>query len=180
LPEQLHSLPYASISGVHLWLDREITSEQHVAFSNMLAQWLFRAPFVNPKDHGHYYQVIISGSQSIDHLDAREVVSRLLQELPSVLPLARDVKVLRYKVVTDPFAVFSIRPKVHASRPSSLTPLTRLTLAGDYIQTGWPATMEGAVISGRMAAREVLILEGRTLSIDPGLPKGRLARWLIN
>jgi uncharacterized protein with NAD-binding domain and iron-sulfur cluster len=87
---------------------------------------------------------------------------------------------LASRVVTDPQSVFSIRPEVDAARPDSPTALPSLHLAGDFVQTGWPATMEGAVISGRKAANNVLRFLGhRPTEIRDGLPKNWLTRRLI-
>jgi uncharacterized protein with NAD-binding domain and iron-sulfur cluster len=89
-------------------------------------------------------------------------------------------------VVTDPKSVFSIRPEVDAIRPAALTDLPWLLLAGDWTQTGWPATMEGAVISGRIAADAALKrfgLPGSESAPANGLlatlPPSFLARWVI-
>ncbi|WP_372895690.1 FAD-dependent oxidoreductase, partial [Stieleria sp.] len=80
------------------------------------------------------------------------------------------------------------RPDVDAIRPAATTQLPWLALAGDWTQTGWPATMEGAVISGRLAAQAFAQQHGRDSHPDvvppnrylcPGLPPGRLARWMI-
>jgi uncharacterized protein with NAD-binding domain and iron-sulfur cluster len=76
--------------------------------------------------------------------------------------------------------VFSLRPEVAALRPAASTPLPWLHLAGDWIDTGWPATMEGAVISGRMAANSIAAREDLSpVEIDPGLPRRWLARTMI-
>jgi uncharacterized protein with NAD-binding domain and iron-sulfur cluster len=69
--------------------------------------------------------------------------------------------VLRTKVVTEHTATFSAVPGVDAFRPTQETPVPRLYLAGDYTDTGWPATMEGAVRSGYRAAEAVLRAVGR-------------------
>ncbi len=109
-----------------------------------------------------------------------EVVQRVVGELAAAFPPAAAAKLLHSRVVTDPQAVFSIRPEVDAVRPASRTALPCLHLAGDYVQTGWPATMEGAVISGRLAANGVLRkLGGTPATISDGLPRNWLSRLLI-
>ena len=81
---------------------------------------------------------------------------------------------------THPAAVFSVRPGVDRFRPPQQTPVANLALAGDWTATGWPATMEGAVRSGYLAAEGVLKQLGREQRIlVPDLPRGRLARMLI-
>ena len=103
-----------------------------------------------------------------------------MSDLQHVSAEAKQARVLHSRVVTDPNSVFSIRPEVLELRPSSSTALPWFHLAGDWIDTGWPATMEGAVISGRMAANSIAKQEGwQPIEIDSGLPRGLLARALI-
>jgi squalene-associated FAD-dependent desaturase len=179
--DDLQRFPTSPITGLHLWFDREITSQAHAVMVGTISQWLFRDPIDSPRDSvEHYYQVVISASHQARQLPREELVDRVLVELRHAFPEARAATLLRHRIVTDPRAVFSIRPEVDAMRPPARTPLPWLHLAGDWIATGWPATMEGAVISGRMAAASVLDREGITpVDIDPGLPPSWLARWLI-
>lgn len=182
-------IPASPISGIHLWFDRPITSKPHAVLVGTTAQWLFRdeavsrvapAPSSPTRGTGHYYQVVISAAERSGPNGREPLVRQVVGELRQLFPEARQAKLLRNRVVTDPLAVFSIRPEVESVRPSSRTLLPCLHLAGDWIATGWPATMEGAVISGRMAAGSVCETEGLTPpTIDPGLPRGWLARKLV-
>jgi uncharacterized protein with NAD-binding domain and iron-sulfur cluster len=70
-------------------------------------------------------------------------------------------RLVRSKVVTEHTATYSVVPGVDALRPPQQTPVPHLYLAGDYTATGWPATMEGAVRSGYLAAEAVLSRVGR-------------------
>ncbi len=146
-----------------------------------ISQWLFRDPIDSTRGaQDHYYQVVISASHDARQLPREALVDQVLGELRHAFPKAGDARLLRHRIVTDPKSVFSIRPEVEAIRPPARTPLPWLHLAGDWIATGWPATMEGAVISGRMAAASVLDREGLApVSVDPGLRPAWLARWLI-
>ncbi len=174
------ALPNSSISGVHLWFDRPITSQPHAVLVGTLSQWLFQREPAEASPQGHYYKVVISGARSLRSLTHAEVVQRVVGELAAAFPPAAAAKLLHSRVVTDPQSVFSIRPEVDAVRPPSRTALPCLQLAGDYVQTGWPATMEGAVISGRMAANGVLRkLGGVPATISEGLPRNWLSRLLI-
>lgn len=175
------AFPTSSISGVHLWFDRPITSQPHAVLVGTLSQWLFqREESPEPASPGHYYQVVISAARTRRSMTHDQVVQRVVAELAAAFPAAASAKLLHSRVVTDPQSVFSIRPEVDAVRPRSRTALPCLHLAGDYVQTGWPATMEGAVISGRMAANGVLRkLGGVPATISDGLPKNWLSRLLI-
>jgi uncharacterized protein with NAD-binding domain and iron-sulfur cluster len=87
------------------------------------------------------------------------------QDLAEVFPMLRDAKMLRMQVVTDPQAVFSVGVKCSELRPKTDIPGTNVWLAGDWIQTGWPATMEGAILSGWTAAESILASWGTPIRI---------------
>jgi squalene-associated FAD-dependent desaturase len=180
-PREWEAIPASAITGMHLWFDRQITQRPHAVLVGTLAQWLFRQPLAEPSSPaGYYYQVVISASRAHRGESQQELVSQVMDELRHEFPLARQATLLRSKVVTDPQSVFSVSPEVERLRPQARTALPWFHLAGDWIRTGWPATMEGAVISGRMAAESVRRSEGRPgTAIDPGLTPGQLAKWMI-
>lgn len=182
-PREWAAFPASPISGVHLWFDRPITAAPHAVLVGTLAQWMFSRPaeaVTDPSRSGHYYQVVISASRSVRQLPNDAVIRQVVEELGVAFPEARVARLLAARVVTDPQAVFSVSPSVEAARPETATRLASLHLAGDFVRTGWPATMEGAVISGRQAAASVLRALGRPpCPVSPGLPWGMLARWLI-
>jgi uncharacterized protein with NAD-binding domain and iron-sulfur cluster len=104
----------------------------------------------------------------------------VLAELASIWPEASRAVLTRSWVVTEHGATFAVRPGVDTLRPPQRTPIEGLFLAGDWTATGWPATMEGAVRSGYLAAEGITEDLGRPeLFVQPGLPAGRLARWLL-
>ena len=141
------------ITAVHLWFDRSITRLGEAVLVGRLSQWIFRRSGNDPEEAacGHYYQVVISGSRDLADCDRREVVRRVCGELAALWPAARQARLLRSRVVTNPQAVFSMRPGIQRLRPPQATPVENLALAGDWTSTGWPATMEGAVRSGYLA-----------------------------
>jgi uncharacterized protein with NAD-binding domain and iron-sulfur cluster len=123
---------------------------------------------------------VISASRQTRQLPKDELITRVLAELRHAFVDARDANLIRHRVVTDPKSVFSIRPEVEATRPPARTALPWLHLAGDWIDTGWPATMEGAVISGRLAANNILEQLGHhQIPVDAGLPRSWLSKLLI-
>ncbi|MBS0210337.1 MAG: FAD-dependent oxidoreductase [Planctomycetes bacterium] len=147
----------APITGVHLWFDRPITELPHAVLVGTLSQWLFQrsgAATANetPNAGEHYYQIVISASYALDTISKEELITRVLGELRQVFPAAREAQLVRSRVVTDPHAVFSPVPNVDELRPAQATPIANLALAGDWTASGWPATMEGAVRSGYLAA----------------------------
>jgi squalene-associated FAD-dependent desaturase len=173
--EQLESSP---ITGVHLWFDRPIMDLPHAVLVGTLSQWVFHRVWPTKSD-GHYYQVVISASRSLAEMPREEAVRQIVGELQRVFPVALNAKLLRSRVVTEQHAVFSPRPGVESLRPPATTPLENLALAGDWIATDWPATMEGAVRSGYRAAEVTLAALGHPQSCAVAeLPEAWLS-WLL-
>ena len=174
---EMDQVPEAPITGVHLWFDRPLTQTPHMVMLDSLSQWWFRCP-VGGGDPG-YGQVVISGSHDLRAMDHDEIVDRVVSELRAHFPEGEAARLVRSKVVTDPRSVFSTSPATLNRRPTSDSGVGGIVLAGDFVDTGWPATMEGAVISGRMAAAEIVRAMGsdNTVEIET-VPRGRLLRWL--
>ncbi|TWU00848.1 hydroxysqualene dehydroxylase HpnE [Stieleria varia] len=185
--DAVSGFPTSPITGMHLWFDRPITTLDHAVMVGTRAQWLFHVA----SQSEHYYQVVISASRQPEGETKSHLVETVLGELHHAFPRSRDAKLLRSQVVMDPKSVFSIRPDVEKKRPDATTALPWLHLAGDWTNTGWPATMEGAVISGRLAAASVLRQSGGVADAPPeddspeqpvsvtGQPAGWLAKMLI-
>jgi uncharacterized protein with NAD-binding domain and iron-sulfur cluster len=104
----------------------------------------------------HYYQIVISGSRNLLPIRSEKLGSLIHQDLAGVFPAAGKSKLLRCKAVTDPHSVFSVTPGSWRDRPECRTSIENLWLAGDWTRTGWPSTMESAVRSGLLAAKQVL------------------------
>jgi len=178
----LSEIPAAPISSVHLWLDREITSLAHAVFVDHLSQWMFNRARLDKRhqnEDSYYYQIVISASFNLKNMSQSEVVETVFDDLKSAFPQAANAGILRSRVVTEHKAVFSPGPGVRAKRPSQSTPVENLHLAGDWTDTDWPATMEGAVRSGYLAAESVLEQLGTPETVlQDDLKTGRLARWM--
>jgi squalene-associated FAD-dependent desaturase len=179
--EQIEAAP---ITGVHLWFDREITPLPHAVLVGKLSQWIFnrgrRTGGESGPPGGHYYQVVISASRNLAGRDRDEVLTEIVAELASVWPAAKSATLLHARIVTEQAAVFSVRPGIERLRPSQQTPIANLALAGDWTRTGWPATMEGAVRSGYLAAEAILKSFGQSETLlVADLPRGWLAKRIL-
>src|SRR5262249_22738510 len=108
----------------------------------------------------HYLQVVVSAARQFRGLGHEEVQRRIVEELASLFPAAQTDAVLRARVVTEHAATFSAVPGVDRWRPDQASPINNLLVAGDWTATGWPATMEGAVRSGYLAAEKLLARKG--------------------
>ena len=94
----------------------------------------------------------------------------MVAELRQLFPRLADAKLLRARVVTEHAATFSAVPGVDRWRPGQASPVANLLLAGDWTATGWPATMEGAVRSGYLAAEALLERAGQPATlVQPNL-----------
>jgi zeta-carotene desaturase len=144
-PEMSHS----PITGIHLWFDRQITELPHATLLDRTIQWMFN------KGGGRQIQLVVSASRTLISMSRGEIVSLAVSELAEYFPRVKQAQVLKAHVVKEVRATFSAEPGVEARRPPSRTILPNVFLAGDYTRSGWPATMEGAVRSGYLAAEEV-------------------------
>src|SRR5205807_6093265 len=109
----------------------------------------------------YYVQVVVSAARQFRGLSHGEVQARVTAEMARLFPRAKEGELVRARVVTEHAATFSAVPGVDILRPGQETPLENLYLAGDWTATGWPATMEGAVRSGYLAAEALLRRAGR-------------------
>jgi len=170
--DQLETVP---ILGAHLWFDRPVLPWPHAALMGGPLQWLFD----KPGEDGHAVHGVISAARDWTAVPKEQCLDVFVRQIQSTLPSAREAKLIRGVIVIEKRATFAPLPGVDRLRPAQAPPpggITGLFLAGDYTQTGWPATMEGAVRSGYLAAEAVLNQPGRFLV--PSLPRQCPARWL--
>ena len=130
---------------------------------------------------GQYLQLVISASYDLLKKSREEIIDLCLKEVRHALPAAREAQLVKATVIKEAAATFSPEPGVDRWRPAQETKIPRLFLAGDWTQTGWPATMEGAVRSGYLAAEAVLRSAGAPAKfLQPDLPLDRLVRLLFH
>jgi len=142
------------ITSVHLWFDRPVMSLPHAVLVDCLGHWVFNRGEVAAGEF--YLQVVVSAARELRGLGRDEISRRIVEELGGVFPPLRAAKLVRAKVVTEHTATFSAVPGVDRWRPPQASPLANLAVAGDWTATAWPATMEGAVRSGYLAAEVIL------------------------
>ena len=155
---QIPTLHSAPITSLHLWFDRSITPLPHAVLVGRLSQWVFAR---SQESGGHYYQVVISASHELAGRQREDVLREVHSDLNAIFPTARSAELLRWQMITEQEAVFSVRPGLEALRPSQRTSISGLFLAGDWTATGWPSTMESAVRSGYLATEAALQAAGR-------------------
>ncbi len=155
----LRHLETSPITSVHLWYDRQVTTLPHVVLVDCVGQWVFNRGEVGSGEY--YLQVVVSAARQFRGLGHDEVQRRIVAELAHLFPKASLAALRRARVVTEHGATFSAVPGVDRWRPLQATGMGNLFLAGDWTATAWPATMEGAVRSGYLAAEALLERLGR-------------------
>jgi squalene-associated FAD-dependent desaturase len=112
------------------------------------------------QNQGSYIELVVSSSRSLVEKSRHEIIDLALSELYEFFPDARDANLVKSTVIKELHATYSPRPGIDAYRPRPETVWPRIFLAGDWTATGWPATMEGAVRSGYLAAQCVARVGG--------------------
>jgi zeta-carotene desaturase len=155
------------ITGIHLWFDRQITDLPHAVLLDRTIQWMFhKSKLLNRAGDGSYVELVVSASNSLVEMGRQEIIDLAVRELAEFFPAVREAKLTKATVIKEIHATYSPRPGVDAYRPRAQSAWPRVFLAGDWTDTGWPATMEGAVRSGYLAAEA---LTGRCFLV-PDLP----------
>jgi zeta-carotene desaturase len=146
----LSAFTHSPITGIHLWFDRPITNLPHATLLDRTIQWMYN------KQEGRHVQLVVSASRSLTEMPRGDVIDLALKELTEFFPSVAHAQLERAHVVKEVRATFSAAPGLESQRPPQSTAVSNLFLAGDWTRTGWPATMEGAVRSGYLAAEAVL------------------------
>jgi len=175
LAHQLEKFATSPITGIHLWFDREISELDHAVLLDRTIQWMFhksriiefrnqeaRDPGAGKNGRGSYVELVVSCSRSLVERPKGEIVQLALEELKEFVPQARNATLVKSTVIKEVHATYSPAPGVDELRPPAATAWAHVFLAGDYTATGWPATMEGAVRSGYLAAQALARTAGET------------------
>ena len=173
-------LNVSPITSVHVWLDRSVMKEPFLASIDQTIQWVFNKTDLNGSGSaGQYLQLVISASRALAQQSQQEIITMCRKELVDLIPGSDGAKWIRAIVIRENAATFSPAPGSDRWRPAARTPIHNFFLAGDWTQTGWPATMEGAVRSGYGAAEAILASQGRQIHlVRPELPVSPLPSLL--
>ena len=150
LLDRARRMSSSPIVTVNLWFDRRVLDEPFIGLPGRAMQWVFDKRLVFGGEASHL-SLVSSGASAILARSNDELIRTAHDELLAALPELRSARLLRATVVREPRATFSLAPGSPA-RPSTQTEVTGLFLAGDWIDTGLPATIESAVRSGHRAA----------------------------
>ena len=178
--QKIGGLSTAPIVNVHLWYDRPVMKEEFVAFVDHPIQWVFNKSRILSNNHPpatpttisisleeepstaipieeewQYLCISLSGAWDYIQMPKEELLEMFIEAMASVFPEAKDARVMRSLIVKQDQATFRCIPGAADMRASTQTPLENLFLAGDWTDTGWPSTMEGAVRSGVKTAQAI-------------------------
>ena len=184
LRDKISHFETAPITGIHLWFDRQVTDLDHAVLLDRTIQWMFHKSRLQPmraeasNGSGSYIELVVSSSKTLIDKTRSEIVDLALAEVREFFPAAREATLVKSTVIKELNATYSPRPGIDAHRPGAGTAWPRVFLAGDWTATGWPATMEGAVRSGYLAAEAIARRAGNKESrfISPDLPAKGLMR----
>jgi zeta-carotene desaturase len=142
------------ICSVHLWFDREITELEHAVLLDREIHWLYNQSRLQGRS-GNYIELVVSATRAFAALSREEAIGQALRELAEFFPRVKEAKLEKVALVKEVHATFGVPPGIDAARPAAVSPWPNLFLAGDWVQTGWPSTMESAARSGHLAAEAV-------------------------
>ena len=176
----LEAFQFSPILGVHLHFAEPVMDLPHLILAGQSVHWIFNKGL--DEEGRQHLHVVISAADDWMPLDEEAILARVLEEIRPALPRTAEHEPVTVRAVKEKRATFRATPEIEPVRPPSAPgavgiqsgDIEALYLAGDWCATGWPATMEGAVRSGYLAAAAIN-------GTDPGIedvPAGRLAGWL--
>jgi 15-cis-phytoene desaturase len=159
--KQLEGLEGVPVINVHLWFDRKLTDIDHLLFSRspLLSVYADMSntcrEYANP-DKSMLELVLAPAKDWIGKSD-EDIVAATMVELEKLFPdqIPEPAKVLKYHVVKTPRSVYKATPGRQECRPSQTTPISNFYLTGDYTMQRYLASMEGAVLSGKLTAQAI-------------------------
>jgi squalene-associated FAD-dependent desaturase len=156
LAARLRALGSSPIVNLHVVYDRPVSELAFAAGVDTPVQYVFDRSPAAGLERGRYLAISLSAAESQMRMSVERLRERYLAALAELFPRARFAKVEHFLVTREHAATFRAAPGSASLRPGSETAVRGLLLAGSFTDTGWPATLEGAVRSGHAAARDAL------------------------
>lgn len=147
-------IPDSTIVSVYLWLDRPLPIPMVLGFLDSPLHWLFSREEIEGHTHAgrHLYVAVISAADALADQTPEALLALTVGELHRFIPEAKAAQVKHQFVYKAKSATFRASPAVEKIRPLAATEWNNFWIAGDWTNTGLPATIEGAVWSGQRAA----------------------------
>ena len=154
----LGAIEYSPIVAVHLWFERPVMEERVIAFIDLGLQWVFNDSALRGKttDRSQHIVISLSGAHEWERMSKREVLELVVAAMKTAFPDARGNRIVNSSVVKTLEATIKVNRVSAPNRLKTSTDVPSIFLAGDWTDTGLPATMEGAVQSGNAAGALVV------------------------
>jgi squalene-associated FAD-dependent desaturase len=165
--EALRALGTSPIVNLHVVYDRVVMDEPFAAGVETPMQWIFDRTAAAGLKNGQCLTVSLSAADAYVGASREELREQFEPALQRLFPAASNAQLVKFFVTCERAATFRGAPGTASMRPKTETGVRSIALAGAWTDTGWPATMEGAVRSGNNAARAALISVG----VREGLPE---------
>ncbi|MCH7643256.1 MAG: FAD-dependent oxidoreductase [Myxococcales bacterium] len=164
--EALRALGKSPIMNLHIVYDRVVMDEPFAAGVETPMQWIFDHTAAAGLPSGQCLTVSLSAADAYLGVSREKLREQFEPALQRLFPAAKDAQIVEFFVTCERAATFRGAPGTASMRPKTETGVRTISLAGSWTDTGWPATMEGAVRSGNNAARAALLSVG----VRTGLP----------
>ena len=154
----LDKFEYNPIMTINIFLDRSIEADFPLAFIDSPLQWMFPHPHKAASQTDYGYALVISAANYWADKSREEIIDMVSVELLNHLGVRFETthKLLKYKIIKEKRATIAQTPEFVRERPGTETGIPNFFLAGDWIDTGLPATIEGAMVSGRLAMESII------------------------
>jgi zeta-carotene desaturase len=146
------------IMTIYVWFNATVMEDLFVALLDSPIQWVFNRSLLlsSPSSSGQLLALVKSGAYGLVSKSNAELTQLAIQELSRFFPGVSKSVLTRSVIIRERSATFSPTPEINFNRPPTATQIENFFLAGDWTDTGYPATIEGAALSGAKAAEAVL------------------------
>ena len=147
---------YSPIISVYLWFDKDIFDFEFAGIINSKLHWIFNKRRISGnlnKDFPGFVTLVISAANELVNLSSNDIKDLCMKELINVFPELGNLQLLHFRVIKEKMATFEANTEIEKMRLSNITPVKNLFAAGDWTDTKLPATIEGASLSGKTAAK---------------------------
>lgn len=145
---KLPRLESSPILSVHMWLKENPFKERFYSLIGSPVQWLF--------NNGTHITTVTSAADGFVNLKNDQIISLFCFEIRKFFPYFNIEGILDSLVVREKSATFLPTIASNPERKNIYSPLTNFVFAGDWTDTKLPATIEGAIKSGKKAAEFVM------------------------
>ena len=161
--KQLDGLEGVPVINLHLWFDRKLTDIDHLLFSRSPLLSVYADMSNTCKEYANpnrsMLELVLAPAKDWINKSDDEIVAATMAELEKLFPQhfgsEDSAKLLKYHVIKTPRSVYKATPGRQQYRPSQVTPIANFYLTGDYTMQRYLASMEGAVLSGKLTAQAI-------------------------